>query len=851
MPDTARPTLAEILRNPSLLGPDEGHDERVAAYFKTATKDDVFAIINNSDAVIKGLPDGRKFVAKAFAEATSSFALYLSDPRLLAFTKDPANAFEFVQKSMDNGYYPPVIDSLRYFLTAEKGALRGRPEVASIIGLLADSDGSHYLLDHIEEFRPFHDIKGAPEAIQRVLAKEAAQHPEIFLYSADRLQGIENSAAYIEQAYKAVMASPVKSDVFYNIPRYPDEIKSQPWFEKSLMDMEGGAANALLFHYSSALDGQPYAKSVREKAVNAAIAGGAGNALYFDRDSKYYKALAQAAAASPAYSAAFPEIVRQATHAKASAELVVRRMNVRHELPAAQRFDELKFLDHPSQHFDLLTYGRAEAFTSSYNGILDDMLGRMKTDGLTLRDVVGPGQMPRMAAFLEAASSYNRLGDVMKFVPEGEVPGLAKDMAAQVAGSTNMSYVVALTDMMKSVKGDSPLRQELERTVVHHFEHAASPEEKAKFGLIASAYYRGADRITPDMKASIEKIATDPAYALPSLDRLNKNLLVDRKGVNNQLMIFSGDEDGDASFDNFKKTYAGKAGWKIENKGTYVHIHSTGGKVPVHIYANDPHQQAKGLENIKAVVAAQQGTPQPQFQVFIGRGHSYHSQDYLKELAPGNNLVFLGSCGGYQNVAKVLETSPEAHVIATQGTGSMTVNDPMLFHINSTINSGRDVVWGEERKYLDTLPSKYRNDYMLPDKNDGLLIQKKFAGLVPDVVAREQAQMNQQVAMQFRPVAPNRRGLNNAVTEQAERRDETGNQGPASGNVASAEDDQTRPRAEQPAALPQSASAPDRRSIGAENSRVATPTPATPQGQTPAAASIRPAAQVAPAAMPE
>jgi hypothetical protein len=91
--------------------------------------------------------------------------------------------------------------------------------------------------------------------------------------------------------------------------------------------------------------------------------------------------------------------------------------------------------------------------------------------------------------------------------------------------------------------------------------------------------------------------------------------------------------------------------------------------------------------------------------------------------------MFLGSCGGYDNVDKLLNISPHAHMIATQETGSMHVNDPLLYHINESIRKTGKVNWIEEDTYLNGLRSKHKDGYLLPHRNQALLMQKSYKEL--------------------------------------------------------------------------------------------------------------------------
>ena len=80
----------------------------------------------------------------------------------------------------------------------------------------------------------------------------------------------------------------------------------------------------------------------------------------------------------------------------------------------------------------------------------------------------------------------------------------------------------------------------------------------------------------------------------------------------------------------------------------------------------------------------------------VHRGHSYHTGNTIERLTNDAKMVFLGSCGGFQNVTETLKKSPNAQIISTKGTGTMHVNDPLFKIINEELLSNKTTITWEQ-----------------------------------------------------------------------------------------------------------------------------------------------------------
>jgi hypothetical protein len=450
---------------------------------------------------------------------------------------------------------------------------------------------------------------------------------------------------------------------------------------------------------------------------------------------------------------------------------MVRQFNALHEAPTAKRF--ALFNDTTAANdFDLITIGREEAYTSTYLGILNDMLGehgtsgKLQKSGQKLTGILSPVQMERMDIFLEAAASYGRMDDVLKVIPQEQIRQIIHHVANKAGTATDLSYISTIAIMMTAPGCNADVRHLLEQEVKAQYDDAKKANNKNKmdrFGLLGATYSTNLPagvNISTNERTFFTGMAHNPAYQQTPPFQMNRFQLTDNKGACNELMVFANDDDSKSSYNHWKTQYKDKPGWKIEEHDSFTHIYSTNnddGRVPVHVYANHPDAHDNGLENINRAVAEQQGNATPSFQVFVGRGHSYHAPDYLKRLQEMSKnvdgtpkehapkLIYLGSCGGYKNITKVLQMSPDAQIISTKQTGSMDVNDPMLFFINQSINENGSVIWAQQQRLLDQLGSKNKEAYLLPNKNISLVMQRKYNSLQQEPVS-ERPQQNQPIS---------------------------------------------------------------------------------------------------------
>ena len=155
-------------------------------------------------------------------------------------------------------------------------------------------------------------------------------------------------------------------------------------------------------------------------------------------------------------------------------------------------------------------------------------------------------------------------------------------------------------------------------------------------------------------KNSFHKLWT----TLGNYEILERKALQNKNGEIIQLVLFYGDEDGIASFNNFQKMFTDTSKWKTTRNENWITIRSVSDQ-PIIIYANLPLDNKEELD-LKAqdslFIFLKQESIEP--VVLVHRGHSYHLDNTLKRLTPSVKLAILGSCGGANSCYKYCKHQP-------------------------------------------------------------------------------------------------------------------------------------------------------------------------------------------------
>ncbi|MDD5291994.1 MAG: hypothetical protein PHY46_02270, partial [Candidatus Omnitrophica bacterium] len=437
---------------------------------------------------------------------------------------------------------------------------------------------------------------------------------------------------------------------------------------------------------------------------------------------------------------------------RASSERVY-RINDLHESLDAVRFVSVENAT-PQELYVLIVFGEEELVysnrgTSTAHGLFNRMFNRMgQTSGdQLLKEVNHTG----FRTFINIAASFGRLNDFLKTNDSDTNTRLLERFAQGIDKEKDMlAQAVTVADAFASIK-DKDILKVLQETVQKEYSRVSQEgnhEGTAIYGLLSGMFAENAVINEGWFKQMQTK------YQLADVTGLSRQDLFNQQGKNIQQYFFYDDRvggkeeknwDGHHSFKSFLNAYGAQVnwdnegnitsitqtkpnGWKIELNPDYVLIKSANSSGrEIEIYANRPDKQEEGRQAIQGLFGEQNLTP----QVVVHRGHSYYVDETIPEIASNTRIVWLGSCGGYNNLASVLDLSPQAAIISTKGTGTMRVNDPLLKMLNEEILNSGSVNWPD---FWQKAQGKLANNsdfdqYVSPEKNLGALFIKAYRQL--------------------------------------------------------------------------------------------------------------------------
>lgn len=402
----------------------------------------------------------------------------------------------------------------------------------------------------------------------------------------------------------------------------------------------------------------------------------------------------------------------------------VRAINDMHLMKdATERFASVDSMD-AGMLYTLLVYSAEEIFTSTYNGIFDRLMVRLEADSLSGYDLLENLGFTRFRTFVKLAAGYNTLARFLDGIPAERQDELFARFTAGLGDErADLGEAVNVADTFGSLEDTAQLRR-FSGYLLREYEsqrQAMNLHGEVIYSLLISLLGEKID--LGQAAAGVE------TFELPPLDAIGFEALNAGDLGNIQQHFFFDDEDGLLSYSTFVNNYRNSS-WEIADSTHYIVIHSRTGN-PVRIFANKPLSEREGQRAIADYFARNGLTP----SIVVHRGHSYYVHLTINQVQPGTRMVFLGSCGGYHNLAQVIDRSPDVHIISSKQIGTFLVNNPLLYAISESIRKGEDIKWADlwaqvERKIANQQKAmdKFR-DYIPPHKNLGAIFLQAYYSL--------------------------------------------------------------------------------------------------------------------------
>jgi hypothetical protein len=392
---------------------------------------------------------------------------------------------------------------------------------------------------------------------------------------------------------------------------------------------------------------------------------------------------------------------------------VIRKINLLHDEKNEKiRFKLAENLS-AEELYNLIVYSRDEIFTSTFLGLFKRMMHR-RTDSSMFVFCSKMG-FNRFRTFVQTCAGYNTLQPVLNTMTEQEQEQFINEIVKNLDRTGgNLGPAVEVADIFGSLT-DSLIREKM--VVRIHKDLRRCYLADNRYGMkIYGLLYKLAGK-NPVLVTGISV-----KYKVPELTRVEADLMFP-DGKNIQQHIFYDDEDGLAAFKSFKSKFSSDKNYKITEEDGFLKIESIEGRKIV-LYMNKPDAE-KGLLRLMSLFETEKRYP----DVVVHRGHSYHLQTTIDVLTSNTKVAVLGSCGGYQNISRVLENASDAQIVSSKQIGTWTVNNELLKDMCEMMRTGSgEIVWstlwaGLEERMKNN--DKWK-DYIPPNRNLGVKFVKAF-----------------------------------------------------------------------------------------------------------------------------
>lgn len=404
-----------------------------------------------------------------------------------------------------------------------------------------------------------------------------------------------------------------------------------------------------------------------------------------------------------------------------SVEDYLNEINGLHEISnPAIRFRKINTLT-PEELYYVAVSGEEEMYTSSFVlGIYPRICKLWK--GKAADSLLSTLHYDQYRKFIRLCAAYNTLDDWLSRMDSTAARKMVLGFADHLEEGTQLSEAVDVATTYSSIYNTRIKGWMLEKVEERaaQLKESGSSRGAAIYSILQSIFY---SLDTSKHTRLLEELGVRP------VDRLPVANLKDSAGRIIVQQFFYGDKGGMEIYQTFLKRFT-HPNWKIVKKPYWTEVQAVKG-LPVIIYSNLPLDEVNDLDEHaqdSLIVYLQSMGLEPTLS--IHRGHSYSLPSTIEKLPYSSQLVLVGSCGGYQRLHDVLESSPDAAIISSKQVGTGQINQLLIDVICEQLRLGKDIYWPGlwkklEANFTGTSRETFR-DYVPPYQNLGALFIQAY-----------------------------------------------------------------------------------------------------------------------------
>ncbi len=416
--------------------------------------------------------------------------------------------------------------------------------------------------------------------------------------------------------------------------------------------------------------------------------------------------------------------------AQKAKEIYVNVINDLHEEQDPVRFKKIDKLT-PEELYYLAVTTEEDIYTSSFvRGVYPRVWKNMLK-----QDIGGGDSLMLLMRFdyfkkwVKMCANYNTLSNFLQRMEPNNAQLLMKAFVNGLDKTNSLEDAVDVADAFGSIN-DKSIRNLLLNQLRNNLQLA-----RTSGSLRSMDIYNILEKLF--MASSDTSIDVSKSLGISNIYRSTNKELQNEAGRIIIQQFFYGDKDGMGIYNRFINTYSGSANWSVVSTPQWAEIRSKTG-VPISIFCNRALDEEKNLDAYAQEALCSYLDSTEQYPSFvIHRGHSYFLPYTLDQLFSTARVIYLGSCGAYQNLDKVLTTCPEAQIVSSKQTGSGSVNFPMIIYMAEALRQGKDLDWPDIWRHFSSVfaGNEYFPDYVPPYKNLGALFLMAYNKLqVPEAI---------------------------------------------------------------------------------------------------------------------